>query len=114
MDIPVSTPSNRFLVPQRDRRWRQVLSVVLVVSIGVLMTLFLVGWPRVRNTSIYYDLIKLRAEVGELQRVERELNLQLEMIRSPSRLAEEARNAGLVPPAVADMTTADEFGVPDE
>ena len=110
MELPVASPSNRFLVPQRDRRWPHVLSVVLFMSAVVLIALFLVGWPRLRNTSIHYDLIQLRAEVGELQRIERELELQLEVVRSPIRLAEEARRAGLVPPTAADMVTAGEIG----
>jgi hypothetical protein len=114
VELPVASPSNRFLVPQRDRRWPHVLSVVLVMSVCILITLFLVGWPRLRNTSIHYDLIQLRAEVSELRRIERELNLQLEMVRSPGRLAEEAHRAGLVPPAVTDMVTVGENGAAGE
>ena len=102
--LPVASPSNRFLVPQRDRRWPHVLSIVLGMSAVVLLALFLVGWPRLQSTSIYYDLILIRAEVRELERRERELRLELEMERNPSRLTDRAFEAGLVPPSPAAMT----------
>lgn len=110
MELPVASPSNRFLVPQRDRRWPHVLSVVLFMSVAVLTVLFLVGWPRLRNTSVHYDLIQLRAEVKELRRTERELSLELDVVRSPTGLAEQARRAGLVPPTASDMVTAGNIG----
>ncbi len=106
MDLPIASPSNRFLVPQRDRRWPHVFTVVVFMSAVVLTALFLVGWPRLRSTTIHYDLIKLRSEVGELERRESALALELELIRSPASLAERARRAGLVPPGPADLMTA--------
>ena len=66
MDLPVIGPSNRFLIPQRDRHWPQVLSALIGMSVLVVATLALVGWPRLRSTSIHYELIRLRAEVEEL------------------------------------------------
>ena len=51
MDLPVIGPSNRFLIPQRDRRWPQVLSALIGVSAMVMVALALVGWPRLRSTS---------------------------------------------------------------
>ena len=78
MESPVALPSNRFLTPQRDRRWPHVLSVVLLVSGIVLTALILVGWPRLRSTSIYYELNRLRTEVDELQRRQHELLVELE------------------------------------
>lgn len=110
MELPVASPSNRFLVPQRDRRWPHVLSVVLFMSVAVLTVLFLIGWPRLRNTSIQYDLITLRAEVKELQRTEREMRLELDVVRSPATLAEHARHLGLVPPTAADMVAEGHTG----
>jgi Flp pilus assembly protein TadB len=102
--LPVASPSNRFLVPQRDRRWPHVLSVVLLMSSVILLALALVGWPRLQRTSIHYDLIRLRAEVRDLERRERELRLELELERNPTRLAERARQAGLIPPPPEAMT----------
>lgn len=104
MDLPIATPSNRFLVRQRDRRWPHVFSVVVLMSAVALTALFLVGWPRLRSTTIHYDLIKLRSEVSELDRRERELQLELELVRNPAALAEGARRAGLAPPTPADLT----------
>jgi hypothetical protein len=103
MDFPVIGPSNRFLIPQRDRRWPQVLSALIAVSALVVLALALVGWPRLKSTSIHYELIRLRAEVEELERRERALRLELERERSPERLAARARALGLVPAAPAGL-----------
>ena len=102
-DHPVAGPTNRFLRPQRDRRWPHVLSAVLVMSGTVLVMLFLVGWPRLRSTSIHYELNRLRAEVRQLERQERRLRLELEQERSPSRLGESARELGLKPPQATEL-----------
>jgi hypothetical protein len=69
-----------------------------------------VGWPRLENTSIHYDLIQLRADVEELERRERTLRLELELFRNPTELAAEARAAGLVPPTSLDVVSAAQGG----
>jgi hypothetical protein len=104
MQLPGVGPSNRFLIPQRDQRWRQVLTALLMVSALVVFALGLVGWPRLKSTSIHYQLIQLRAEVAELEERQRNLQLELELERSPERLAARARALGLVdaaPPGLA-------------
>ena len=98
MELPVVGPSNRFLVPQRDRRWPHVLSTFLLLAVLVVGVLGLVGWPRLKITSIHYDLIRLRAEVEQLQSRQRALSLELEYQRSPRILAARAGELGLVPP----------------
>jgi hypothetical protein len=103
MDLPVIGPTNRFLIPQRDRRWPQVLSALIGVSAMVMVALALVGWPRLRSTSIQYELIRLRAEVEELEQHERALRLEFERERSPERLAARARELGMVPAAPAGL-----------
>lgn len=97
MELPVVGPSNRFLVPQRDRRWPHVLSTFLLLAVLVVGALGLVGWPRLKITSIHYDLIRLRAEVSQLESRERALRLDLEYRRSPRVLAAQATALGLVP-----------------
>lgn len=101
MDLPVAGPSNRFLVPQRDRRWPHVLSSFLFLAVLVVGTLGLVGWPRLKITSTHYDLIRLRAEVDHLESRERALRLELEYRRSPRVLALRAAELGLMPPEAA-------------
>jgi hypothetical protein len=96
-------PSNRFLIPQRDRQWPHVLTGLLVVSMLVVVALALVGWPRLRSTSIHYELVRLRAQVVELEDRERVLKLELERERSPERLAERARTLGLTPAAPSGL-----------
>jgi hypothetical protein len=103
MEHPVIGPSNRFLIPQRDRHWPQVLSALIGVSAVVVMALALVGWPRLKSTSIHYELIRLRAQVEALEQRERSLRLELEYERSPDRLAERAGALGLVPSAPAGL-----------
>jgi hypothetical protein len=101
VELPIVSPSNRFLVPQRDRRWPHVLSTFLLLAVLVVGLLGLVGWPRLRITTIHYDLIRLRAEVDQLESRERALRLNLEYQRSPRVLALRAAELGLVPPEAA-------------
>jgi hypothetical protein len=96
-------PSNRFLIPQRDRRWLHVLSLLLMVSALVVLALGLVGWPRLRSTSIHYELIRLRAQVADLEQRQRSLMLELEIERGPENLAARARALGMVPAAPAGL-----------
>ncbi len=103
MDFPVIGPSNRFLIPQRDRHWPQVLSALIGVSVLVVLALALVGWPRLKSTSIHYELIRLRAQVAALEQRERNLFLELEHERSPERLAAHAHELGMVPAAPAGL-----------
>jgi hypothetical protein len=113
VDLPVAGPSNRFLKPQRDRRWPQVLSAVLAVSGVVLTALFLVGWPRLRSTSIHYDLLRLRSEVETLQRREHALRVELERERNPVSVGDRAARLGLRPAGPADLVVpAQEQGAP--
>jgi hypothetical protein len=97
VELPVVGPSNRFLVPQRDRRWPHVLSTFLLLAVLVVGVLGLVGWPRLKITSIHYDLIRLRAAVDQLESRERALRLELEYLRSPRVLALRATELGLIP-----------------
>lgn len=111
MDLPGLGPTNRFLITQRDRRWHYVLSAVLMASTIVVLALGLVGWPRLRSTTIHYDLIRLRADVQDLERRERELRLELEEERSPQRLAARAAELGMVQAAPAGLPAPDETEV---
>lgn len=106
MNLPGLHSSNRFFIPERDRRWPQILTALLAASALVVLALGLVGWPRLKSTSIHYDLIRLRAQVRELEQRERVLLLELERERSPQRLAERARALGLVPPAPPGVVAA--------
>lgn len=106
MRVPVLAPTNRYLVAQRDRRWPHALTMLLAVAGLVLATLIVIGWPRLRSTSIHYQLIGLRAEVRDLEREQRRLRLELEQRRTPAVLAAEARALGLAPPAPSAMELA--------
>jgi len=103
MTPSVSRPSNRFLVTISDRRWPRVLTTVLLAATLLLVALLLVGWPRLRSTSVHYQLTRLRAEVHELEQQERRLALELERERSPDRLAGQASRLGLEPPGASQI-----------
>jgi hypothetical protein len=111
VDLPVVGPSNRFLIPQRDHRWPHVLSTFLLIAILVVGALGLVGWPRLRITSVHYELIRLRAEVADLELRERALRIELERQRSPQVLAGRAAALGLMAPEDASFgVEGDEVG----
>jgi len=80
-----------------------VLSTFLLLAVLVVGVLGLVGWPRLKITSIHYDLILLRAEVDKLEVAERALRLELEYLRSPRVLALRAAELGLMPPSAAGV-----------
>jgi len=98
MDLHGIGPSNRFLIPQRDHRWPHVLSLLLMVSALVVLALGLVGWPRLKSTSIHYELM-----VADLEQRQRSLMIELELERSPENLAARARALGMVPAAPAGL-----------
>jgi hypothetical protein len=96
MTQTVRTPTNKFLIREPDRRIPRVLISVLLLALVMLFVLSIIGWPRLRSTSIHYDLTRLRAEVQELQQHEHRLEVALECERAPARLAEQAAALGLV------------------
>lgn len=98
MDVAIPRPTNRFLVRQRDRRWAHALISVLLIAVCLLLALTLIGWPRLRRTSLHYDLIQLQASVHELEYRERELILKLQGWQNPSTLARHAEKVGLTAP----------------
>ena len=98
MELPIAGPSNRYLVPERDRRWPRVLTTVLLAATTLFVALLLVGWPRPRSTSVHYEVTRLRAELHELEQHEQMLALELERSRNPAWLAEQASQLGLEPP----------------
>lgn len=102
IELPITRPSNRYLIRQRDRRWLHVLGGTLLLASALVAVLFAVGWPRLKATSIHYRLIRLRAEVEHLQQVEHTLALQVERERDPARLVRRAKALGLVPPNPGD------------
>ena len=89
MELPIAGPSNRYLVPERDRRWPRVLTTVLLAATTLFVALLLVGWPRLRSTSVHYEVTRLRAELHELEQHEQMLALELERSRNPAWLAEQ-------------------------
>ena len=98
IELPVARPSNLWVRRERDRRWLRALAAMLMTALIAGTILFLIGWPRLRTTSINYNLIHLRAQVNELTRRERALEVEVQSQMSPARLAARARALGLQPP----------------
>jgi hypothetical protein len=94
----VLRPTGRSVVWQPDRQWPRVLAAVLLLGGVIAGLLMLVGWPRLQTIAVHYDLMRLRAEVEQLQRTERALTMELERERNPAVLAERAHALGLTPP----------------
>ena len=95
---PIAPPSNRFLVRRRDRSWYYAFTGALVISTAVVIVLFLVGWPRLKTTAIYYELTEIRENLDRLREQETALRIQLERQRAPTTLAARATELGLIPP----------------
>jgi hypothetical protein len=106
MTQSVRTPTNRYLVREPDRRIPRVLISVLLIALLMLGVLSIIGWPRLRSTSIHYQLIRLRAEVQELKRQEHLLAVELEHERAPARLAIRAAALGMVSGCSSDSSSA--------
>lgn len=104
IELPVARPSNLWVRRERDRRWLRALAAMLITAAIVGAILFLIGWPRLQTTSINYNLIKLRAQVDELARRERALEVEVQTQMSPERLAARARALGLQPPPAAQVS----------
>jgi hypothetical protein len=96
--LPQGRPTNRFLVRLPDRRMPRALMTALVMGAAMVLVLSLIGWPRLKSTSIHYDLIRLRDEVDALATQEHALGIELELERAPTRLEQRAAQLGLVPP----------------
>ncbi|MEE4272453.1 MAG: hypothetical protein V2I67_12310 [Thermoanaerobaculales bacterium] len=106
VELPVTGPTNEWLVAQRDRRWPHVFATFLLLAVFVVGALGLVGWPRLKITSIHYDLIRLRSELDVLTTREHALRIELEYQRSPEVLARRALELGLVPPDTVGATAS--------
>ena len=106
MELPIAVPRNDWLELQPDRHWPRALRVVLGAALAILLVVGLVGWPRLKSTALSYDLLRLRHDVRDLERIEARLAVEYEIQRSPVRLAELATSLGLEPPALAATVAA--------
>ena len=103
--FPVVGPSNRFLVPQRDRRWPHVLSTFLLLAVLVVGAL---GLGRLAAAQDHLDPLRSHPPPGRggSARVQGTgaCRLELEYQRSPRVLALRAAELGLMPSeAAADV-----------
>ena len=106
IERPIPLPTNRHIRAQPDRRWPLAFAMLALSSLLLVAALALVGWPRLRGISLHYELVRVRAEVEALRYRERQLEVEVERLRSPCSLSERAAELGLAPPAPAVLATA--------
>ncbi len=98
IERPIPLPTNRHITAMRDRKWPMAFALLGMVSLGLGLTLALIGWPRLQSVSLHYDLVRLRAEVERLEYQARELDARLGQLRAPEALGFQASLLGLAPP----------------
>jgi len=104
IERPIPLPTNRHITALRDRKWPMAFAMLGLLSLALVLTLALIGWPRLQSVSIHYDLVQLRADVEYLEYQARDLEAQMEQLRAPEALGLQASLLGLAPPALATMT----------
>ena len=104
----IHLPTNRHIRPQPDSQWPVTFGMLALVPLLLAATLALIGWPRLRDVSLHYDLVRLRTVVESLRHQERQLEAELEMLRSPEVLARQAREMGLAPPTASAISASTE------
>ena len=104
----IHLPSNRHIRPQPDRHWPVSFGLLALAPLLVAAALALIGWPRLRDVSLHYDLVRLRAQVEDLSHLEQQLEAELERLRSPEALAEQALAMGLSPADPSAISKAGE------
>lgn len=92
---------NEFLVRERDRRRiRELLRLVALLA-PVALALLVYTWVHLERLDTAYDIRALEAELHQLERRERQLELERAYRSSPGRVARRAgEELGLVAPTV--------------
>ena len=101
IERPIPLPTNRHITALRDRKWPMAFALLGMVSLGLGLTLALIGWPRLQSVSLHYDLVRLRGEVERLEYQTRELEARLGQLRAPEALGRQASILGLTPPTLS-------------
>lgn len=102
---PIPLPTNRHITAQRDRKWPVAFALLALLSMVLVLTLGLIGWPRLQSVSLHYDLVRLRTEVENLQYQAQDLEANMERLRSPETLSQQAVVLGLTQPDSAMITS---------
>ncbi len=106
IERPIPLPTNRHITALPDRKWPMAFAMLGLLSFALVLTLALIGWPRLESISIHYDLVRLRDDVEFLEYQVRDLEAQMEQLRAPEALGLRASLLGLAPPT-SSMMTAD-------
>lgn len=105
---PIPLPTNRHITAQRDRKWPLAFALLALLSMVLVLTLGLIGWPRLQSVSLHYDLVRLRTEVENLQYQAQDLEADMERLRAPETLSRKAVALGLTQPEPSMIISEDE------
>ncbi len=94
---------------ERDRRrLRAMIAALGWTAMGVALVLSVVA-VKVQQVRLSYRLDSLRAVAGQLEDERMRLRVELASLRSPARIAEKARELGMVHPSRDQVRLAREF-----
>lgn len=98
------SPTNSYLVRERDRRrWRELVVVVLTV-LPLAVAVLAYTWVRMETLRTGYRIDALERSLNDELRRESELRLEASQLSSPSRVERNAREElGMVVPGLEQM-----------
>jgi hypothetical protein len=109
MKIGGYRPRNNWLRRQLDTRWRRWVLWCLAGAVGVSVVMAAFVAPRQATVRMRYEIAQLSRSVDHLEREQRRLQLEREVLTSPPALAADLPALGLVevPPERVIHMTAD-------
>jgi hypothetical protein len=109
MKIGGYRPRNNWLRRQLDTRWRRWVLWCLAGAVGVSVLMAAFVAPRQATVRMRYEIAQLSRSVDHLEREQRRLQLEREVLTSPPALAADLSALGLVevPPERVIHMTAD-------
>ena len=88
------------------RQKRDFRRVVLLAGLGVAMLLFS-SWQHFETLRYSIAIEQLRLDRAYEETTNRQLRLNLEVLRAPQRIEREARELGLMPPLIRDTVVVE-------
>lgn len=105
---------NDYLVRERDRRRLRELGLVLLLAVPLGAVLLGYTWIHLAVLDAAYEIRELEGRLHELDRRERQLQLDAAYLASPRRLERWAVEAGMAPPRLEQTIFAAGGRLPEE
>ncbi len=101
--------ANSYLVRHRDRKRRRELGVVLLAVLPVAVALLGYVWLNAELLDVGYEVHQLEQSLEELERVQRQLDIELSYLSSPQQARTRATTElGMAPASLNQMIFAEE------